>query len=83
MLISYEILFEVIGTHAAEKALHFELTMCLISPYIIFHLYFLKTLFTEEGKSYFYLQCLIYGIQKISRLINFKQWDLQVEISER
>lgn len=38
MLLSYETLFEVVGTHAAVKALHFELRMCLISPYIIFHL---------------------------------------------
>lgn len=38
MLISSETVFEVVGICAAEKALHFELRMCLIRPYIIFHL---------------------------------------------
>lgn len=43
MLISYETLFEVVGIHAAEAALHFELR-CLIGLTSFFLCVFLKNL---------------------------------------
>lgn len=50
MLITYETLFEVVGRHAAVKALHFELKMCLISPYIILWLCISQSLVYWRGK---------------------------------